>query len=118
MGITFADKGIVAAGTPVGSPEFVEKHVKDCRKKALRVVNKLLELPLAAQDAWAVLTRSLQRKLDHLARACYSSRDSPNDGMMYWLDNFSDEICCAAQYIFGMQPRSTDDADTQQQQPQ
>jgi hypothetical protein len=66
LGIQHAADGVVACGTPIGTPTFVKQFVAAKAQHATSLINRLTELPISAQCKWLILQRSLQRKLNHL----------------------------------------------------
>ena len=66
--ITHKHHGFVAAGTPIGTDDFVRKHVQSTADDLNEAIDKLIGLPLPVQDASAVLRSSLQHRLSHLTR--------------------------------------------------
>ena len=68
LGVTFSADGLLVAGCPVGTPEFVRSHAERCADKAEQLVDRLMELKLPLQDKQLILRFSLQEKLSHLAR--------------------------------------------------
>ena len=68
LGMKFADQGFVAAGCPLGSTEFVQQHADSAAEKVVSLIQRVLALPLSAQDKLLLLRRSLQLKILHLSR--------------------------------------------------
>ena len=69
----FAMEGIVAAGCPIGSSDFVQFEANDAADKVLQLIKRVLALPSSAQDKLLLLCKSLQLKILHLSRvACKS----------------------------------------------
>jgi hypothetical protein len=69
-GIRHAPDGLLAAGTPVGTPAFQAAHADGRASHACRLMDELMALPLGDQDRWLVLSGSLQKRVAHLPRGC------------------------------------------------
>ena len=107
-GIRHATAGFVAAGTPIGTDKFILEHVDSQVQGVLSLVDKLCALqdPLTVQDKYIVLTRSLQRKLDHLPRSLPWRLLEPA------FTSLTARICDAALSLLDMTPVATaSDAD-------
>jgi hypothetical protein len=65
-------QGLVAAGCPLGAPEFVKEHAA-AAGKVVELIERVLALPLSAQDKQLLLHRSLQLKILHLSRVAHKS---------------------------------------------
>jgi len=63
-----SSEGLVVAGCPVGSPRFESDACKDAADRVCDLVDKLIQLDIPTQSQFLILTKSLQRKLNHLAR--------------------------------------------------
>ena len=74
IGIPHAEEGIVAAGSPVGSPAFVRQTVQTAADKVLADLDELAALQVSAalptQDAFYILRASLVHRLGYLTRVC------------------------------------------------
>jgi hypothetical protein len=68
LGMRHCEDGLVATGTPIGTPEFVAAHAQTKADQACSMVETLMHLPLQSQDQLLLLRRSLQKKLAHLPR--------------------------------------------------
>jgi hypothetical protein len=65
-----APEGLLAAGTPIGTPAFESARADACAHHTCQLMEELQALPLAAQDRWLLLHGSLQRRVAHLPRGC------------------------------------------------
>jgi hypothetical protein len=68
LGITHFADGFLAAGTPLGTDEFVRRHVQAKADSTCALVDDLVGLPLPAQDKFVILRMSLQARMAHFAR--------------------------------------------------
>jgi hypothetical protein len=68
VGMKFAEEGFVAAGCPLGSSAFVRSHANSSARKVSSLIQRVLDLPLSAQDKLLLLRRSFQLKILHLSR--------------------------------------------------
>jgi hypothetical protein len=70
LDIQHATDGLVAAGTPIGTDDYITAHMEDCADQAIAFIRKLQDLPppLTAQAKFLLLSRSLQRRLTHFTR--------------------------------------------------
>jgi hypothetical protein len=70
LGIAHQEQRVVVAGTPIGSENFVKAFFQPKTQHICAQLDLLVSLPapLTRQHKWAVLTRSLQLKLQHLTR--------------------------------------------------
>ena len=50
--------GIVAAGCPLGFPDFVQSEADSAADKVVQVIKRVLALPLSAQDKLLLLPKS------------------------------------------------------------
>jgi hypothetical protein len=66
--VRHAREGLLAAGTPVGTPAFQAARADICADHAYQLLDELQVLPLADQDRWLLLHGSLQRRVAHLPR--------------------------------------------------
>jgi hypothetical protein len=70
LSIAHQEQGVVVAGTPIGSDDFVkavfQQEIQNVRAPLDLLVS--LPTPLTRQDKWAVLNRSPHLKLQHLTR--------------------------------------------------
>jgi hypothetical protein len=73
LGMQHAAQGFVAAGCPLGAPEFVKAHADSAAGKVVTLIERVLALPLSAQDKLLLLRRSLQLKILHLSRVAHKS---------------------------------------------
>lgn len=71
LGLTdCSDTGIVAAGCPIGSAEFVQAHAETRGETVSQRIEKLMSLErVTSQGKLLVIRKSLQTQLTHLARA-------------------------------------------------
>jgi hypothetical protein len=65
-----APEGLLAAGTPIGTPAFQSARADACADHTCQLMEELQALPLAAQDRWLLLHGSLQRRVAYLPRGC------------------------------------------------
>jgi hypothetical protein len=70
LGMHHAPDGLLAAGTPVGTPAFQEAHADRCVAHACHLMEDLEALPLAHPDRWLLLHSSLQGRVAHLPHGC------------------------------------------------
>jgi hypothetical protein len=70
LGVRHAPDGLLAAGTPVGTPTFQADHADRCAAHTCHLMEDLKAIPLADQDRWLLLHGSLQRRVAHLPRGC------------------------------------------------
>jgi hypothetical protein len=70
LGVHHAPDGLLAAGTPVGTPAFQTTHANSCAAHACYLMEELLALPLGDQDLWLILQGSLQKRVAHLPKGC------------------------------------------------
>ena len=68
LGVRHAPDGLLAAGTPVGTPGFQSTHADGCATHACQLMGELLQVPLGDQDRWLLLHGSLQKRVAHLPR--------------------------------------------------
>ena len=68
LGIPRKADGLVAAGTPIGTDEFVSGYAMDCANAACSTIAELQALPVPVQDKLILLRRSQQWRLAHLPR--------------------------------------------------
>jgi hypothetical protein len=61
-------RGIVAAGCPIGDPDFVAEEAMTSASKVESLVNALTNLELPVQDQLLLMRKSLQAKVAHYAR--------------------------------------------------
>ena len=73
LGMKFAEDGIVAAGCPLGFPDFVQSEADSAADKVVQVIKRVLALPLSAQDKLLLLRKSLQMKMLHWSRVARKS---------------------------------------------
>jgi hypothetical protein len=73
LGMKHAARGLVAAGCPLGVPEFVKEHADAAAGKVVQLIERVLALPLSALDKQLLLRRSLRLKMLHLSRVAYTS---------------------------------------------
>ena len=55
LGVRYCADGIVATGTPMGTPEFVAAHAQAKSDAACSMLDTLMELPLPGQDQLLLL---------------------------------------------------------------
>jgi hypothetical protein len=70
LGVHLALVGLLAAGTPDGTPAFQAANAEACASHACRLMDEMQALPLADQDRWILLHGSLQRRVAHLPQGC------------------------------------------------
>jgi hypothetical protein len=70
LGVMHALEGLLAAGTPVGTPSFQTANAESCATRACHLMDELLALSLGDQDRWLALHSSLQKRVAHLPRGC------------------------------------------------
>ena len=68
LGVTHAPDGIVVAGTPVGSLDFVSRFVLKRAEDVVADVEEAMRLPLRTQSRWLLLRMSLSQRMAHLMR--------------------------------------------------
>jgi hypothetical protein len=68
LGIGHAKAGMMACGTPLGTPAFITPFLAEHTERTCSLIDALLALPLATQDRFLVLRSSLQPRMDHLSR--------------------------------------------------
>ncbi len=68
LGIAHCTAGLMVAGTPIGTDEFITEHARAKADATCRAIDQLLELPLPAQDQFIILRSSLQMRVAHLPR--------------------------------------------------
>jgi hypothetical protein len=70
LDIQNAANGFVAAGTPIGTDDYINAHMEDCAYQAIVLIRKLQDVspPLTAHAEFLLLSRSLQRRLTHFSR--------------------------------------------------
>jgi hypothetical protein len=68
--VRHAPDGLLAAGTPVGTPAYQAAQADHCTDRACILMDDFHALPLADQDRWILLQGSLQRRVAHLPRGC------------------------------------------------
>jgi hypothetical protein len=70
LDIQHATDGLVAAGTPIGTDDYITAHMEDYSDQAIALIRRLQDLPpaLTAQAKFLLLSRSLQRRLTHFTR--------------------------------------------------
>jgi hypothetical protein len=70
LSVHLAPDGLLAAGTPVGTPAFQAANAVACASHAFSLMDEMQALPLADQDRWLLLHGSLQVRVAHLPRGC------------------------------------------------
>jgi hypothetical protein len=70
LGERHAPKGLLAAGTPVGTPTFQTTNAKICATQAYHQMDEHLARLLGAQDQRLVLHGSLKKCVAHLPQGC------------------------------------------------
>jgi hypothetical protein len=73
LGMKHAARGLVAAGCPLGASEFVKEHADSAAGKVVELIERVLALPLSAQDKQLLLRRSSQMKILHLSNVAHKS---------------------------------------------
>jgi hypothetical protein len=73
LGMKHAARGLVAAGCPLGVPEFVKEHADAVAGKVVQLMERVFALRLSAQDKQLLLCRSLQLKILHFSRVADKS---------------------------------------------
>jgi hypothetical protein len=68
MGVNHLPHGLLAAGTPVGTPAFQTAHANSCASCACFLMKELLALPVGDKDCWLILHGSLQKRVAHISR--------------------------------------------------
>lgn len=68
LGIPHRVDGLVVAGTPIGSDEFVAASANKSSQAVCKVIEDLIALPLPLQDQFIVLRMSSQMRIAHLQR--------------------------------------------------
>ena len=68
LGIRHCVDGIVVAGTPIGTDEFVKAYVEAKADAACKSVDAVMDTPLPAQDKFMLLRASTQHRTAHLMR--------------------------------------------------
>jgi hypothetical protein len=63
-----APEGLLAAGTPIGTPAFQSARADACADHTCQLMEELQALPLATQNRWLLLHGSCQRQVAHLPR--------------------------------------------------
>jgi hypothetical protein len=97
LSIQHAAYGVVACGTPIGSPEYVKAFVQEKAHQATTLIDKLVVLPVSSQTKWILLHRSLQRKLNHLKFTV------PWHILQHSLRSFEESVASAALHILDLQ---------------
>jgi hypothetical protein len=70
-GVRHAPKGLLSAGTRIGTPAFQTANAKGCAKRACHLMDELLTLLLGNQDRWLLLHGSLHERVAHLSWAAH-----------------------------------------------
>jgi Reverse transcriptase (RNA-dependent DNA polymerase) len=68
LGIQHCTDGLMAAGTPIGTDEFITAHADSKAAEVCDLIDDMMDLPLPSQDQFILLKSSLQMKLAHLPR--------------------------------------------------
>jgi hypothetical protein len=68
LNIAHEEGGLMVAGTPVGTADFVAAHVHSKADAACASLDRMMGLPLPAQDKFILLRSSMQMRLAHLPR--------------------------------------------------
>jgi hypothetical protein len=66
LGVRHAPDGLLAAGTPVGTPAYQAAQADRCADRACSLMDNLHALPLADQVRWILLQGNLRRRVAHL----------------------------------------------------
>ena len=104
-GATHAPRGLVIAGTPLGTDDFVREIAAGKAEEAQCAVATLMSLPLPAQAQWAVLQGSLQHKVAHLPQV------ARKELVLKALTDTADAVADAALAIGGCQVHPGSDED-------
>jgi hypothetical protein len=67
LGIGHAKAGMMAWGTPLGTPAFITPFLAEYTERTCSLTAALLALPLPTQDRFLVLRSSLPPRMDHLS---------------------------------------------------
>jgi hypothetical protein len=70
LGVRHAPEGLLAAGSPIGTPSFQTANAERYATRACHLMYELLALPLGDQDRWLVFHGSLQKRVAHLPLGC------------------------------------------------
>jgi hypothetical protein len=73
LGMRRAPDGLLAAGTPVGTPAYQAAQADRCADRACSLMDDLHALPSVDLDRWILLQGSLQRRVARLPRGCQST---------------------------------------------
>ena len=68
LGIQHCTVGLMAAGSPIGTDEFIAAHADSKAGAVCQLIDDMMDLPLPSQDQFILLKSSLQMKLAHLPR--------------------------------------------------
>jgi hypothetical protein len=68
LGIRHCVDGMMVAGTPIGTDEFVKAHVNAKAEAVSKSIDAVMETPLSAQDKLMLLRASTQHRTTHLMR--------------------------------------------------
>jgi len=68
LDIAHKESGLMVVGTPVGTADFVAAHAHAAADAACASIDRLMDLPLPAQDKFILLRSSKQWRLAHLPR--------------------------------------------------
>jgi hypothetical protein len=106
LGISHQVEGLVIAGTPVGTEAFAVAYTSSRADAARASVERMMSLPLNAQDKFTLLRRSQQHRLAHLQRTLEWQQISAAVGSL------RDAALVAACEIFERAPLTDSAADT------
>jgi hypothetical protein len=97
LGIVHAQVGLVVAGTPIGTEQFVHEFFARKQNDVHDELQRLSELPhpLTCQDKWVILTHPLQLRLQHLSRTVPAAIAAPH------LEQQADDLRRAAIHVIG-----------------
>jgi hypothetical protein len=77
LGVRHAPNGLLAAGTPVGTPAYQAAQADRCADRACSLMDDLHALPVADQVRWILLQGSLQWRVAHLPQTATPLCPSP-----------------------------------------
>ena len=107
LGIQHSTDGIMVAGTPVGSAEFVKQHADTVADKLTGkdvdgehvpgIIDTLLDLDLSSQEQFLLLRKSLQHRMTHVPRGV------PWEHCGTALQRVQERVFSAAEEIFNLE---------------
>ena len=68
LGVSHKPEGTVLCGTPIGTDAYIREQLAARADKVIQEIDKLLMLPLSAQEKWRLLQSSLAVRMTHLMR--------------------------------------------------